>query len=194
MGGEGLLREWESEWSRVWGGAESDEADEGADAEDDEGEEDGDEDDEDGPRKKAKLPKVVGSKKERKITAVSQSAPQTMQAALAMPSGTAPGAVPEKRKRGRPRKVVPALAPVPAPVPLVPVGAPMGYPHQHHQQPQQAQAGAPQYLLATFALFSFFNSPLTSSTPSSASHPQRRPKQCVGRTLLWRHRVRRGRE
>lgn len=62
----------------------------------------------------------------------------------------APGMVPEKRKRGRPRKVVPPPV-VPDTISVAPA----------------PQSQAPQYLLATFALFSLFNNPLTSSHPTS---------------------------
>ncbi|PPQ88539.1 hypothetical protein CVT25_009919 [Psilocybe cyanescens] len=83
---------------------------------------------------------------------------------------------PEKRKRGRPRKVLPppvTLAPTLSsqessssmqdevmhpPLPAVP---------QQSWVPQQSQPQ--QFLLAVFALFSFFNSPLTSSSSASSS-------------------------
>ena len=73
--------------------------------------------------------------------------------------------MPEKRKRGRPRKV--PLPPVAsAPITMQPMeGAVSVSPSQHQQlQPQQqAQAQPQQYLLAAFAFFSVLNSPLASS-------------------------------
>ncbi len=84
---------------------------------------------------------------------------------------------PEKRKRGRPRKVLPppaSLGPVrdfaiggihPGRSPLTPSTPYTATPPQWAQQQAQPQ----QYLLAVFALFSFFNSPLTSTT---LFHPQ----------------------
>ncbi|KAG6810565.1 hypothetical protein H0H92_011321 [Tricholoma furcatifolium] len=145
VGGPALLKEWEREWKEMFGGEEKDEVSEEneAEAEDDDSEDDGDEEEEGRKRKRGKTTpspsdgstQVKQEKKEKKV-------------ALA-PDGT----VPEKRKRGRPRKVVPppVSAPLPGPV------------EQAQMQPQGSQS----YLLATFALFSFFNSPLTSSSLST---------------------------
>ncbi|KAI0264701.1 hypothetical protein BC834DRAFT_251660 [Gloeopeniophorella convolvens] len=139
VGGPALLREWEREWVSRFGGPERDEGT--SDMSDDDGADEGEsDDDEDGlrPKKRAKgaPKKVVKEPKAKK-------------------EDTPPGVVPEKRKRGRPRKV--------QPVPEVPA-----LQLQQQQQPQEtvappAQQQPAQYLLAAFAFFSFFNSPLTSS-------------------------------
>ncbi|KAH9057980.1 hypothetical protein EDB83DRAFT_2520846 [Lactarius deliciosus] len=140
VGGPALLREWEREWVSRFGGPERDEATSDI-SDDDDGADDGESDADDDnlhpkkrikgvPKKPAKDPKP---KKE-----------------------TNPGIVPEKRKRGRPRKVQPlpegdATQPQDVATPLV-------------------QAQQKQYLLAVFSFFSFFNSPLTSYSRSSPTH------------------------
>ena len=140
VGGPALLREWEREWVSRFGGPERDEATSDI-SDDDDGADDGESDADDdnlhpkkrikgAPKKPAKDPKP---KKE-----------------------TNPGVVPEKRKRGRPRKVQPlpeGEATQPLDVATSPVPA------------QQKQ-----YLLAVFSFFSFFNSPLTSYSRSSPTH------------------------
>lgn len=131
VGGPQLLNAWEKEWHEKFGGEEKDEVDGLLDDMGDSDDEDGDEE-EDRKRKKPKISPL----------------PPT---AVPPPAPSAPGAVPEKRKRGRPRKVVP---PPPAPDASV----------------TGSQTGVPQYLLSTFALFTFFNNPLTSPSPSSP-HP-----------------------
>ncbi|PPQ72387.1 hypothetical protein CVT26_006747, partial [Gymnopilus dilepis] len=134
-------------------------------------------------RKKAAAPAAVLS-----IPPAVVPAPVVAAAAVAQTGGDAPAAAPEKRKRGRPRKVV--APPAPAPVAAAAAAAPtqdavMQDAQAHAQaqqwlQTQQAQAGQQggqgqaqpqQYLLAVFALFSFFNSPLTSSPSFFASSP-----------------------
>ncbi|KAG5643700.1 hypothetical protein DXG03_009749 [Asterophora parasitica] len=152
VGGPALLREWEREWRVMFGGEEKDEVEgemdgEGGEEEEDDGSEAEDGEDEDEAGRKRKRGKTTpasakGEKKEKKPT-----------------TGT-DGTVPEKRKRGRPRKVVQFPAPVPAPV------------HAQDQMTMESShgQGPQQYLLATFALFSFFNSPLTSSPSSSHAH------------------------
>ncbi|KAH9174673.1 hypothetical protein EDB89DRAFT_1949630 [Lactarius sanguifluus] len=140
VGGPALLREWEREWVSRFGGPERDEATSDI-SDDDDGADDGESDADDDnlhpkkrikgvPKKPAKDPKP---KKE-----------------------TNPGIVPEKRKRGRPRKVQPL-------------------PEGEATQPQDVatplvQAQQKQYLLAVFSFFSFFNSPLTSYSRSSPTH------------------------
>ncbi|KAF9069433.1 hypothetical protein BDP27DRAFT_1325329 [Rhodocollybia butyracea] len=156
VGGPNLLREWEREWKERFGGSEKDEV-EGEDIDDagsdDEGMGSGDEDDADdeGLRKRKKA-KITPAKEKRP--------PPPPPQPIVLPDGSV--VVPEKRKRGRPRKVVPPpvtaalVDPTPgnhSSVPQVPVAQP------HYPQPAQ-------YLLATFALFSFFNNPLSSSSPS----------------------------
>ncbi len=65
-----------------------------------------------------------------------------------VPAG--PPVVPKKRRRGRPRKVIPPVAPDEK------IGAKL-----------EAQSQAPQYLLVTFGLFSFFNNPFSMTAPTS---------------------------
>ena len=69
--------------------------------------------------------------------------------------------MPEKRKRGRPRKI-------PLTTPASSVQS-MSSQSVSHEQLQPAQ-GPTQYLLATFALFSFFNSPLASYPSYTPTH------------------------
>jgi hypothetical protein len=145
-------------------------------SEDDEGDDvDGDDGFKEGQdgraRKKAKI--VKEPKRERKPAAVLA----TLQATLNMTSGHTQSTVPEKRKRGRPRKVTTS--------PSGPEDISMSHgtladfaPHEIKTDDGQVvqpstvqvpnQGFAPQYLLATFALFSFFNSPIPSSFSSSA--------------------------
>ncbi|KDQ22399.1 hypothetical protein PLEOSDRAFT_174910 [Pleurotus ostreatus PC15] len=155
----------------------------GEDDDDDEGDDDGS--DEEGGRKRKKVktspaPKPASKEKIVKI--------QPRPGAAASPTTVlVPGALPEKRKRGRPRKnPLPAAAPTPMPIVAHPVT-------MVHTSPSTSTSSSPmkvedivmqpptddngnrktnhpqQYLLATFALFSFFNSPLTSTSPSSDS-------------------------
>lgn len=172
VGGPALLREWEREWKNKFGGEEKDEVE---DEQVDEGSDDsGDEDDDDeGPKKKKVKKQAPPPKpKERKPPAP--------------PQPTIPGVVPEKRKRGRPRKVVPPPV-VAAPAnmmpsmfvaPIVPLQQqqqmpPIEVPIQQEQTAEaQSQGDGKQYLLAVFALFSFFNTPLPTSSPFGGSeHP-----------------------
>lgn len=161
VGGPALLREWEREWKEKFGGEERDEI-EGDDAaaasddEDGEGEDsDGDDGDDGRAKKKAKVVKPVKKEKSLKPTPPP-------------PATLAPGAAPEKRKRGRPRKV-PLPAAVSSPITLEPIEGSM--PATNHQSTTQATQEfiiptaphtqpAQQYLLAAFAFFSVFNSPL----------------------------------
>ncbi|EIW77075.1 hypothetical protein CONPUDRAFT_168096 [Coniophora puteana RWD-64-598 SS2] len=178
-GGANLLGKWESEWVAKFGGPERDEltyadAEELSDDEDGDGDGEGDgEDAADAPRKRVRLAPV---KKERATPPVTSQQQQQRRIAPSAPVVPAEGlgTVPEKRKRGRPRKIQPgappaqtmgaAAAPGAAPVMLADPAM-----VQQLQMQQQAQQGQPQqYLLAVFALFSFFNSPLTSYTASSA--------------------------
>ena len=172
VGGPALLKEWEREWKQRFGGEEKDEVEgddvEGDDEESDE--EDGDEGDEELGRKR-KRPKFPGLPKKAVVER------KTSTPAMGGDSG-----VPEKRKRGRPRKVVPPpataatvvppLAPLPQSQPLNAQDQTMLSSQEQwiqvHQQQQQSQPQ--QYLLAVFALFSFFNSPLTSSSPHAPGH------------------------
>ena len=148
VGGPALLREWEREWVSRFGGPERDEAT--SDVSEDDGADDGESDQDDdnvhpkkriksAPKKAAKEPKP---KKEE----------------------TSPGVVPEKRKRGRPRKVQP-----------LPDGEATQPQQQQQQQPtidpSPVQGQPTQYLLAVFALFSFFNSPFASYSSSPPTHP-----------------------
>lgn len=176
VGGPALVGEWENQWRNKFGGEEKDEVEgEDEEADDDESEdEDGDDGDEEGGRKR-KRSKVSSSstgfkkpveKKEKKLLSV-----------VAALAGDQNGnAIPEKRKRGRPRKVLPP------PVTLNSVAPPAGSGQEDQQdevmQPpdspsqwrQQQQSQPQQFLLAAFALFSFFNSPLTGSTGHGHHH------------------------
>ncbi|KAI0341355.1 hypothetical protein BDW22DRAFT_1358860 [Trametopsis cervina] len=169
VGGPALLREWEREWKDKFGGDETDEIELG-DAAGGSDDEDGDGDDSDGEegeegraRKKAKV--VKAPKKEKVV----KPAPPP-------PAPLAPGAVPEKRKRGRPRKI-PLPPVVSAPITLQPIEGAM--PAYQPMQPQSQEPGAApataqptqQYLLAAFAFFSVFNSPLASSFGRSHRNP-----------------------
>lgn len=162
-GAQPVLAEWDHEWAKKFGGPERDEIDNDAEAYEASDDEDGDGEDEgDDPeraRKKPKLTKAPAAKKDKQ---------PTVPVAAATPTSTTqgiPGVVPEKRKRGRPRKIQPGAPPAivaAAPVLLSgPVSAPVQGDVTMQAQPQQ-------YLLAVFALFSFFNSPFTST---GASHP-----------------------
>jgi hypothetical protein len=174
VGGPALLKEWEREWKQRFGREEKDEV-EGDDVEGDDEEsddEDGDEGDEELGRKR-KRPKFPGVAKK----AVAERKTST-------PATGGDSGVPEKRKRGRPRKVVPPPATAatdPSPLPPLPQTQPLNAQDQTmpasqeqwmqvHQQQQQSQPQ--QYLLAVFALFSFFNSPLTSSSSHASGHHQ----------------------
>ncbi|KAL4267818.1 BHLH domain-containing protein [Pleurotus pulmonarius] len=206
VGGADLLREWERVWTAKFGGPEKDELEEselvvrvtsrdaankpgdfdGSDGEDDDDDEvDDDGSDEEGGRKRKKIktspaPKAPSKEKVVKI--------QPRPGATASPTTVlVPGALPEKRKRGRPRKnPLPPAAPTPMPI----VAHPVTMVHTSSStttstssmkvedivmQPPSDDNGTQkanhpqQYLLATFALFSFFNSPLTSTSPSPGS-------------------------
>jgi hypothetical protein len=178
VGGPALLKEWEREWKEKFGGQEKDEV-EGEEmeplSEDDEGDDDdgydGFKEGQDGrARKKAK--NVKEPKRERKPATV----PATLQAALNMTSGHTQSTVPEKRKRGRPRKVT-TLPSGPEDISMSHGTLADFVPHEIKTDDGQVvqpstvqvpnQGFAPQYLLATFALFSFFNSPISTSFSSS---------------------------
>ncbi|KAG6917610.1 hypothetical protein DXG01_001841 [Tephrocybe rancida] len=148
VGGPALLREWEREWKEAFGGEEKDEVEGEVDADGDDDEDDLDEDDDEEGGRKRKRGKVASPQQEGAAQVKQEKKEKKI---VLGPDGT----VPEKRKRGRPRKVVP----LPAPSPPAEVPA---------EQVQQ-QGTQQQYLLATFALFSFFNSPLTSSS-STPTH------------------------
>jgi len=195
VGGPVLIREWEKQWRARFGGEEKDEVeedDEEAEGEDEESEdEDGEDGDEEGAGRKRKrarvtptstgggMSKKVDSKKEKK-TALSSP--------VVLLAGGNP--VPEKRKRGRPRKILPppvtlepvatASASVSGPAPALLPSAVilkrggLGSVKQDEvaEMPSQWQQQPPpqRFLLAVFALFSFFNSPLTTSMGRDHSH------------------------
>ena len=140
VGGPALLKEWEREWRERFGGEEKDEVDGEMDADMDDEESDEEQDDEVENGRKRKRGKVSSP--------VTAPVPKQKK-----PTPDANGTVPEKRKRGRPRKIVPV---VPA-IQDEAMEAPQNTSNEQGQTPQQ-------YLLATFALFSFFNSPLTSTS------------------------------
>ena len=166
VGGPALIREWERQWRTKFGGEEKDEV-EGDDEEgdDDESEdEDGDDCDEEGGRKR-KRTKVssASSLTAKKLAEKKEKKPSPPVVLL-----TSDVSVPEKRKRGRPRKVHPAPATIhPVAIPPQKEGAiPQDelMPSEGTAQWQQPPQPQPQqFLLAVFALFSFFNSPLTNS-------------------------------
>ncbi|KAF8434812.1 hypothetical protein L210DRAFT_3552421 [Boletus edulis BED1] len=162
-GGQMILCEWEIEWTKKFGGPEKDEIDnEGAEEASDDEDGDGDgEDDGDTSERARKKPKVESSKKEKRKLA--PAAPIT--------AGPGPVGVPgvvEKRKRGRPRKIQPSPSITPAAAALLTDPGHQGI----VVPPAASQSTQPQqYLLAVFALFSFFNSPLTyTSQPVSYHH------------------------
>lgn len=167
-GGQNILTEWEIEWTKKFGGPEKDEIDcEGEEASDDEdGDGDG-EDDGDTSERARKKPKIEPAKKEKRKIAPAAPIPAGPGGEVAV---AAPGAVVEKRKRGRPRKIQPNIPP-----PITPA-VPVLLTHPGQQgivvPPTASQSAQPQqYLLAVFALFSFFNSPLTpTSQPVSHHH------------------------
>ena len=186
VGGPALLKEWEQRWRERFGGEEKDEV-EGDEAEDyDSDDEDGDDGEEEvGQKRKRAKTSAANSgvlpfkKAADKKAATSAAPPPSVANVITSLGGTAPGApaVPEKRKRGRPRKVPVPPTPVATLMPHAPPPAPMQQDVVMQQQDQMMMApnqqGQPQqYLLAVFALFSFFNSPLTSSFGSSASSHQ----------------------
>lgn len=148
---------------KKFGGPEKDEIDnEGT--EDISDDEDGDgEDDGDTSERARKKPKIEASKKEKRKIAPAAPIP-------ALPGSEVPVAAPgvvEKRKRGRPRKIQPNVPP-----PITPA-APVNDPGQQGivVPPTASQVTQPQqYLLAVFALFSFFNSPLTSTSQPVSHH------------------------
>jgi len=153
VNGPALLEAWETQWKDMFGGEEKDEVEDepGSDEEDGEVEGEGEDDEEDAgrARKKARTVKAV------KPTKVPSVLPATPKTTTVTPT---PTVLPEKRKRGRPRKI-----PLPTPTSQVVTTTPMTV-TPTSQSPQQ-------YLLAAFAFFSFFNSPLaTSSAPYSHPH------------------------
>lgn len=160
VGGPALLKEWEREWKDRFGGEEMDEVEgeEGGsdDDEDDDGE-DGEYDGEGGEGgRKRKKAKVVPKEKKPKAPPVQTTIVGGETVVL-------------KRKRGRPRKIIPVVPPPMSPLTSNPnTDAEPASPPMPQQQQQHQPA---QYLLATFAFFSFFNSPLTSpSQPTPSSH------------------------
>ncbi|KAK7046782.1 BHLH domain-containing protein [Favolaschia claudopus] len=141
VGGRELLAEWEREWAVRFGGPETDEitSENGGGAAEEDGDEDEDDSDDEGSARKRKRAKLDPKPKvERKPPA--------------------PVVEGEKKKRGRPRKVV--NLPPTAAAPALSTSVPM-----QPQQPQQHQ-----YLLGAFALFSFFANTPSSPSPSSTPH------------------------
>ena len=178
VGGPALLKDWEIRWRENFGGEERDEV-EGEEEMDDSDDEDGEDDEEAAVGKKRKRAKTAApaTKKTAAAKAAPPPAPSSVLAELAPGTG---GPAPEKRKRGRPRKVVPPPMPVATLAPHVSHQQAAAMAHQQqHQQPVHPDQmmhhpggpQAPQYMMAVFALFSFFNSPLTSSyTSQGGSH------------------------
>ncbi|TDL19590.1 hypothetical protein BD410DRAFT_841948 [Rickenella mellea] len=208
VGGPALLREWEREWRTRFGGPETDEVegDEREDADDEGDDDEGAEDDDDDEgeeggkkRKRAKVDSAAAAKaKGKKAKQPTAGAAQT----------AADGGQPqEKRKRGRPKKVVVPIAPsqssVQAIAPAKDVDEEMrqqpqfemliSSPQDAQQQQQQGadvqmhqhqhQQPGGQILLATFALFSFFNSPGSGSSSVVYHQQQQHPHTHTGSVL-----------
>ncbi|KLO17655.1 hypothetical protein SCHPADRAFT_925688 [Schizopora paradoxa] len=202
VGGPALLKEWETMWVEQFGGPEMDEAQNAEQAEADDENDDEDDDGEDGEdddgiatkKRKRSAADNSGVKVKKDSKGSSSSTLPSTAASNPAFSVIAPGQ-PEKRKRGRPRKL-----PLPASTPNTAVPVPMdvnmsldalygtssmvGMPtpeqfldqqrrNQLVQYQQHVQPG--QYLLAAFAFFSFFNSPVSYYATSSArSHDSSR--------------------
>lgn len=165
VNGSALLEAWETQWREMFGGEEKDEVEDepGSDEEDGEAEGEG-EDEEEDPGRARKKPRTVKTVKSTKVPSVLPTTPK----AITVP--TTPSVLPEKRKRGRPRKV-----PLPTPASQVATTVPVTAPSTS-QPPQQ-------YLLAAFAFLSFFNSPLT--TPSAPhSHPHEHTGSVLNHTVV----------
>jgi len=164
VGGPALVREWEKEWRAKFGGEEKDEVEgEDEEADDDDSEDEDGEDGDEEAGKKRKRPKLAPSSVPKKPVEKKEKKPAPPPPV--MTSDAAGNLVPEKRKRGRPRKILPPPVNLNAVAPAVEVKQDeVMQPPQWTQQQTQPQ----QFLLAVFAIFSFFNSPLTSS--SSMNH------------------------
>jgi len=172
VGGPALVKEWEREWKTKFGGEEQDEVegeDEEGDDEDSEDEEGEEGEEESG--KKRKRPKISPAPKK---ASVDKATKKLVPPVVVLASDQ----VPEKRKRGRPRKVLPSTVTV---APMATVSPEhqnsstmqdetMHPPSNQSQWVQQQQSQPQHFLLAVFALFSFFNSPLTSSPSVRHDH------------------------
>ncbi|KIK24379.1 hypothetical protein PISMIDRAFT_10232 [Pisolithus microcarpus 441] len=166
--GETVLAQWETDWVNKYGGPERDEID-NAGIEEVSDEEDGDEDEggSERARKKQKVNCPPQKKEKRKIA---PAVPVTMQDTTTSPALVG---LPEKRKRGRPRKIQPnAPPPVSASdTPILLTGSNVTSHVQSVPQMTSQFVQPQQYLLAVFALVSFFNSPLTNSPSVKSYHP-----------------------
>jgi hypothetical protein len=164
VGGPALVEEWEREWKIKFGGEEQDEVEGECEDGDDEDSEDEDEEELGKKRKRAKtspIPKVSPDRATKKPVVVPNDQ------------------VTEKRKRGRPRKILPSTVSVAPRVTTSPDHQILLTKQDESMQPsftnesqwlQHQQPQPQQFLLAVFALFSFFNSPLTSSFSQDHSH------------------------
>ena len=160
VNGPALLETWETQWREIFGGEEKDEVEDEPGSDEEEGEVEGEgEDDDEDPGRARKKARTVKAVKSTKVPSVLPATPK------AVAVTAAPAVLPEKRKRGRPRKI-----PLPTPAPHVENTIPVTA-TSTSQSPQQ-------YLLAAFALLSFFNSPLTTS-----SAPYSRPHEHTGSVL-----------
>ncbi|KAF8804632.1 hypothetical protein BYT27DRAFT_7106313 [Phlegmacium glaucopus] len=175
VGGAALVKEWEREWRTKFGGEEQDEVegeDEEGDDEDSEDEEGEEGEEESG--KKRKRPKISPAPKKFSLDKGTKKP---------VPSAVVLGndQVPEKRKRGRPRKVLPTTVTVAPRATASPEQGNTSTMQDETMHPptafstesqwvQQQQSQPQQFHLAVFALFSFFNSPLTSSSVGHDHH------------------------
>ncbi|KAI6158186.1 hypothetical protein BKA82DRAFT_996621 [Pisolithus tinctorius] len=166
--GETVLTQWEMEWVKKYGGPERDEID-NAGVEEASDEEDGDDDD-DGSERARKKPKVECPPQKKEKRKIAPAVPATMQDTT---TAAALVGLPEKRKRGRPRKIQPnAPPPVSASATSILLTGPNVASHAQAVPQTASQFAQPQqYLLAVFALISFFNSPLTTSMSTKQYRP-----------------------
>lgn len=160
--GSALLQAWETMWLEKYGGPETDEVegeeDNEADDENEDGDEDdeGDDDDEEGTGRKRKRVKTEGGKQKGK----------------GKPSAT-PAAQQEKRKRGRPRKVpLPMPTSSTLPAETIMMDTELKFSEGSSDETSTIPQVQPQrqYLLAAFAFFSFFNSPVSYYASQHSGH------------------------
>ncbi|KAI5996447.1 hypothetical protein F5J12DRAFT_853575 [Pisolithus orientalis] len=149
--GETVLTQWEMEWVKKYGGPERDEID-NAGVEEASDEEDGDDDD-DGSERARKKPKVECPPQKKEKRKIAPAVPATMQDTAAAAALVAP-------------------PPVSASATSILLTGPNVASHGQAVSQTASQFAQPQqYLLAVFALISFFNSPLTTSMSAKQYRP-----------------------